>query len=110
MEQIFAMETDQARSQFDAMCQNFFKKFEAYTSHHVQMSVKGGGRRKSGDEQEQDKASQQLPLSASSGCNEGTPASSLELDLPRIRDALCECGGAGKSGTAKDERKKPLSS
>ena len=46
------------------------------------------------DEQEQDKA---------------TPASSLELDLPRVRSALDECGGAGKSGTAKDERKRPLS-
>ena len=43
------------------------------------------GRRNSEDEQEQDKASQQLALSAPSGCNEGTPASSLELDLPRVR-------------------------
>ena len=30
------------------------------------------------------------------GINEGTPASSLELDLPRVRGALGECGGAGK--------------
>ena len=64
------------------------------------------GRRNSEDEQEQDKASQQLALSASSWCNEGTPASSLELDLPRVRSALGECGGAGKLGTAKDERKR----
>ena len=61
------------------------------------------------DEQEQDKASQQFSLSASSGCNEGTPACSLELDLPRVRGALGECGGAGKSSAAKDERKRPLS-
>ena len=43
------------------------------------------GRKKEGtvkDGQEQDKASQQLALSASSACNEGTPASRLELDLP----------------------------
>ena len=64
------------------------------------------GRRNSEDEQEQDKASQQLALSASSGCNERTPASSLELDVLRVRSALGECGGAGKSGTAKDERKR----
>ena len=54
------------------------------------------------DEQDQDKASQQLALSASSGSNEGTPASSSQLDLPRVRGALGECGGAGKSGAAKD--------
>ena len=29
----------------------------------------------------------------------------LELDLPRVRGAIGECGGAGKSGTAKDARK-----
>ena len=74
-----------------------------------QMPGREEGRRTSEDEQEQDKASQQLALSGSSGCNEGTPASSLELDLPRIRGALGEGGRAGKSGKAKDERKRPLS-
>ena len=34
----------------------------------------------------------------------GTPASSLELDLPRVRGALGECGGAGKSGTPGDRK------
>ena len=66
------------------------------------------GRRSSEDEQEQDKASQQLALSGSSGCNEGTPASSLDFDLPRIRVAFGEGGGAGKSDKAKDVRKKTL--
>ena len=37
-----------------------------------QMSGREGGRRNSENEQEQDKASQQLALSASSGCNEGS--------------------------------------
>ena len=37
-----------------------------------------------------------------------TPASSLELDLPRVRGAHGERGGAVKSG-AHDERKRPLS-
>ena len=46
------------------------------------MPGKGGN---SEDNQEQDKTNQQLPLSASSECNEGTAANSLELDLPRIR-------------------------
>ena len=50
-----------------------------------------------------------MALSGSSGCDEGTPASSLELDLPSVRDALGEGGGAGKSGKAKAERKRPLS-
>ena len=68
-----------------------------------------GGRRSSEDEQEQDKASQQMALSGSSGCDEGTPASSLELDLPPVRDALGEGGRAGKSGKAKGERKRPSS-
>ena len=48
-------------------------------------------------------------LLPSGGCSEGTPESSLELDLPRDRSALGECGGAGKSSAAKDERKRLLS-
>ena len=74
-----------------------------------QMPGREEGKRNSEDEQEQEQASQQLALSASSGCKEGTPASSLEFDLPRVRSALGECGGAGKSGSAKDERKRFLS-
>ena len=61
-----------------------------------QMPRREEGRRSREDEQEQDKASQQLALAVSSGCDEGTPASCLELDLPRVRGALGECGGAGK--------------
>ena len=56
------------------------------------------GRKNSEYEQEQGRISQQLVLPAPRGINEGTPASSLELDLPRVRGALGECGGAGKSG------------
>ena len=75
VELFFAMGACQARSKFDAMCQVFFKRFEAYTPS-APMSGKERGRRNSEDEQEQDKASQQLALSASGGCNEGTPATS----------------------------------
>ena len=84
VEQVFAMGADQARSKFDAMYQVFFKKFEAFSHTSVQMPGKGG-RRNSEDEQEHGKASQQLALSASGGRNEGTPASSLELHLLRVR-------------------------
>ena len=39
------------------------------------------------NEQEQGRAGQQLVLPAPGGFNEGTPASSMELDLPRVRGA-----------------------
>ena len=55
VEQFFAKGADQARSNFDAVCQVFFKKFEACTPS-AQMPRKGG-RRNCEDEQEQDKAS-----------------------------------------------------
>ena len=107
VEQFFSMGADQARSKFDTMCQVFLKKLEE-NAPHAQMPGKGG-RRNSEDRRTRARKSQQLALSASSGCNEGTPASSLELDLPRVRGALSECGGAGKSGTATDVRNRPLS-
>ena len=44
-------------------------------------------------EQRQGKTSQQLVLPAQGGLNEGTSASSMELDLPRVRGAHGECGG-----------------
>ena len=72
----------------------------------MQMPGRAEGKRNSEDEQEQDKASQQLALSAPGGCKESTPASGLELDLPHIRGAHGEGGGAGKSCTAKDERQR----
>ena len=34
VEQLFAVSADQARSKFDAMCQVFFKKFEAFYPFH----------------------------------------------------------------------------
>ena len=81
VESFFAVGADQARSEFDAMCQVFFKKFEVYTPS-AQMAGKGGGRRNSEDEQEQGKASQAGVM------KEDTPASSLELDLPRVRGSM----------------------
>ena len=56
------------------------------------------GRRISEDEQKQSRFSKQLVHPAPGGINEGTPASSVELDLPRAQGAW-RCGGAGKSGT-----------
>ena len=43
VEQFFAMGIDQARSTFDAMCQVFFKKFEACTPT---TQMPGRGRRR----------------------------------------------------------------
>ena len=63
------------------------------------------GRRNNGDGQEQGRASQQLVLPAPGGINEGTPVRSLELDLPRVRGAHGEGGGAGKSGTLGDRKR-----
>ena len=49
------------------------------------------------------------PVSSWRCQRQATAAGSLELEIPRVRGALGEYGGAGKSGTAKDERKRPLS-
>ena len=62
------------------------------------------GRRDSEDEPEQDEASQQLALAASSGCNEGAPASCLELDLPRVRVHLV----SAEQGSQVPQRKQTL--
>ena len=61
-----------------------------------------------GADQARSKFSSMCQVSASGGCNEGTPASSLELDLPRVRCEHGECAGAEKLG-ADDGRKRPLS-
>ena len=131
VDQFFAMGADQARSKFDALCQVYIPLLlhggRVATGYGIgsesngglgpkspkrngkeQMPGKGGGRRNGEDEREQGNASQQLALSASGGCNEGTSANSLELYLPRVRGALGDCEGAGKPGTARD-RKRSLS-
>ena len=53
------------------------------------------GRRDNKNEQEQGRTSQLLVLLAPGGFNEGTPVGGMELDLPRVRGAHSECGGAG---------------
>ena len=85
-----------------------FQRFQREVgAFQEQMPGREEGRRNSEDEQEQGRASRQLVLPAPGGFNEGTPASSMELDLPRARGAHGESGGAGNSG-AEDERKRPL--
>ena len=61
-----------------------------------QMPGREEGRRNSEDEQEQGKTSQLLVLPAPGRSNEGTAASSMELDFPRVRGAHGECGGSRK--------------
>ena len=75
-----------------------------------QMPRREEGRRNSKDEQGQGRNSQQLVLSAPGGINEGAPASSLELDLHRVRGAPGEGGGAGKSGAQGDRKRGPTRS
>ena len=95
----FAMGTDQARSEFDVLCQMFFRRFETFTPP-AQMPGREEGRRDSENEQEQGRTSQQLVLPTPGGVNQEAPASSLELDLHRVR------GVPGESGSAGDQARK----
>ena len=72
-----------------------------------QMPRREGGRRNSENEQEQGKANQKLVLPTPGGINQGAPASSLELDLPRVLSVPGEGGSAGKSGTQGDRKRGP---
>ena len=72
-----------------------------------QMPRREGGRRNSEKEQEQGKANQKLVLPTPGGINQGAPASSLELDLPRVRGVPGEGGSAGRSGTQGDRKRGP---
>ena len=84
-------------SKFDAISQIFFKKFETFAPP-VQMPGREEGRRDSENEQEQGRASQQLVSLTPGGVNQVAPASSLELDLPRVRSVPGEGGSAGRPG------------
>ena len=83
-----------------------FRRFRERGAAQGQMPGREEGSRNSEDKQEQGKGSQQLVLPAQGGIIEDTPASSMELDLPRVRGAHVECGGVGSSGTAKNRKKK----
>ena len=63
-----------------------------------QMPRREEGRRNSVDEQEHGRISQQLVLPAPGEISGGAPASSLELDLHRVRGAPGEGGSAGRPG------------
>ena len=56
-------------------------------------------------EQGQGKTRQLLVSPVPGGVNEGTSASLMELDLPRIRGAHGEKGGAGNSGAAYERKR-----
>ena len=101
VEQIFTMGTDQARFTFDALCKIFFTRFET-TTPPAQMPGREEGRRDSENEQEQGRASQQLVLPTPGGVNQDAPASSLELDLLRVRGVLGESGSAGRASEQGD--------
>ena len=65
-----------------------FQRFRESGATQGQMPGRDERRRNSEDEQEQGGTDQQLAPPAQGGINEGAPASSLELDLPRVRGAL----------------------
>ena len=72
-----------------------------------QMPGREEGRRSSEDEQEQGRISQQLVLPTPARINQGAPAISLELELPRVRSVPGEGGTAGRSGTQGDRKRGP---
>ena len=106
VEQVFAVGTDQARSKFDAFCLIFFRRFETFTSL-AQMPGREEGRRDSENEQEQGRSSQQLVLPTPGGTNQDAPASSLELDLHRVRGVPGESESAGRSSKQGDPKRGP---
>ena len=103
VEQVFAIGTEQPRSKFDALCQKFFRRFETFTPP-AQMPGSEEGRRDSENEQEQGRTSPQLVLPTPGGVNQDAPASSLELDLRRVR-VPGDSGSAGRSSKQGDRKR-----
>ena len=73
-------------NQVDALANAVFQRFKE--SGAVQEQMPRRDERRSEDGQEQRRASQQVALPTPSGVNQVAPASSLELDLPRVRGIL----------------------
>ena len=91
----------------DCCMEALWQQFIAFGANRVEAmfhrnTEMGEGRRNSEDE----KCQSAVGVTAPGGFNEGTSSSSVELDLLPVRGALGEFGGAGKPGTAKDERKR----
>ena len=86
-----------------------FQRYREMGAAQEQMSGREEGSRNSEDEQDHCKTSQQLVLPAQGGLNEGALASSMELDLPHVRGAHGECGGAFSSGPKKSRSNTPWS-
>ena len=72
-----------------------------------QMPGRNERRRNSEDEQEQGRASQHVALPSPGGLIQGVPASSLELDLPLVREGPGEGESAGTSSTQGDRKRGP---
>ena len=86
-------------NQVDALANALFQRFRESGATQGQMPGRDERRRNSEDEQEQGRIKQQVVLPTPGGINQGVPASSLELDLLRVRGELGEGGSAGRSGT-----------
>ena len=86
-------------NQDDALANAVLQRCKESGAIQEQMPGRDERRRNGEDEQEQGRINQQLVLPTPGGSNQGAPASSLELDLPRVRGAPGEGGSAGRSGT-----------
>ena len=108
MEQVFALGA-QARSKLEALWQQLISPWEQMELRPLYKGSKGKWEQHKGrcqeekkDEgivkmnQEQGRINQQLVSPTPGGVNQGAPASSLELDLPRVRGVPGEGGSAGK--------------
>ena len=98
-QQIAAVYPAVGPNQVDALASAVFQRFKESGATQEQMPGRDERRRNGEDEQEQGRINQQLVLPTPGGINQGAPASSLELDLPRARGAPGEGGNAGRSGT-----------
>ena len=83
-------------NQVDVLANAVFQRFKESGAAQEQMPRRDERRRNSEEKQEQGRASQQAALPTPGGVNQVAPASSLELDLPRVRGVPGEGGSAGR--------------
>ena len=83
-------------NQIDALANAVFQRFKESGAVQEQMPGRDERRRTSEEEQEQGRASQQVALPTPGWVNQVAPASSLELDLSRVRCVSGEGGSAGR--------------
>ena len=94
-------------NQIDALANAVIQRFKESGAVQEQVPGRDERRRKSEEEQEQGRASQQVRLPTPGGFIQGASVSSLDLDLPLVRGALGQGGSAGRSGKQRDRKRGP---